>query len=101
MNLFIIHAILGNQSETDKEIKEGKPILLTPELIDKLSGSDLQELCKQLLSECQKLKSENKELKEENKKITWLASRTSVAFAELRQGISDAVGISEAYFKED
>lgn len=78
-----------------KTIEKGNSIPLS-----KLDTTGLRNLILRLSCENARLEKEISALKEENEKITDIANRTSVALAELKQGISDAFDVSNAYFKD-
>lgn len=87
MSTFIIYALLGDYSETVKELekqlvtKEVQKI--TPEFIDKLSLEDSRELSKQLLEECKILRGKITPLEEELNEMYEIYSRIAAAFGEI------------------
>ncbi|MEF9923007.1 MAG: hypothetical protein RR137_10865 [Odoribacter sp.] len=67
--------------------------------LSNLDTKELRNLVIQTAAEKSRLEKEIKSLKDENDKITEIANRSSVALAELKQGISDAIDVSEAYYR--
>lgn len=96
MKIIIIYSLLGDYSRVAEVVEKGTEDIQ----LSKLDNLELRKLVVRISAENEKIKKENKLLQEENEKITDTANRVATALAELKQGISDAVDVSEAYYKE-